>query len=248
VKDLLAVEEAVPQRDTIIWNIALIRLTAEGRAQQARSGTYPLLEHLFYGDYTAVLGILSGYRAEELFSRPNPLIVGTVAEGFEEPLADYIRTYTTRALAVQPDLAAAYLLRGWAHYLTDPTSPQALADVERAAELEPEIPLLADSAAYLRSGGQVTDDAQAVRATALAYAQASTTADRDYLVAIEKLEGDFARVSIAPADGSAAPRTIFLQRQDGVWSVLAPTEDPDDYRERGVPDELLHDLPPAPPS
>jgi tetratricopeptide (TPR) repeat protein len=249
--DMLAEEAARLNRDdpdeTITWNTLLIRLIAEGRADHARTTEYPLLGNLFYGDYTSVLGILSGYSAEELFSRPNPLIAGTVAEGWEEQLIEQIETYTSQALAVRPDLAEAVFLRGWARYLADPTSEAALADVQRAAELEPAQPLFADSVEYLRSGPVPTDDNQAVVAAAQAYMQQRTGTPSDAEVVVEKLEGNYARALIEPAGEQGEPLRVFLRREQGIWSVIAdvnaPEIDRDAYRSLGIPESMLSDLP-----
>jgi tetratricopeptide (TPR) repeat protein len=240
-------EDADAPNETITWNTLLIELIAEGRAEHARTTEYPLLGNMFYGDYTSVLGILSGYSAEELFSRPNPLIAGTVAEGWEAQLVEKIESYTTRALAARPDLAEAVFLRGWARYLADPTSAEALADVQRAAELEPEQPLFAESVEYLRSGPAPADDNQAVAEAARAYMQQRTGTPSDVEVTIEKLEGNYARALIAPADEQGEPLRVFLRREGGIWSVIAdvtaPEIDRDAYQQLGIPESMLIDLP-----
>jgi tetratricopeptide (TPR) repeat protein len=155
-KDALAtIEQAQAldaQDETVVWNAALIRLTAEGRRPpyDYESIGYPLLDRIFYGDYAAALDVVGDYGVEELFGQPSPLVVGTVVEGWEDALVQRIQDSTTRALQVQPDLAAAWFLRGWATHLGNPDSPQALADIERAAELDPNEPLFAQSIAYLK--------------------------------------------------------------------------------------------------
>jgi hypothetical protein len=93
---------------------------------------------------------MADYSVEELFSQPSPLVVGTVAEGWEDALAQHIQNSATLALQVQPDLAAAWFLRGWATHLSNPDSPEALADIERAAELDPNEPLFIQSVTYLK--------------------------------------------------------------------------------------------------
>jgi hypothetical protein len=229
----------------VTWNSLLIQLIAEERADHALASEYPLLGNLFYGDYTAVMGILSGYSVEELFSQPNPLIVGTVAEGFESRLVETIKAYTTRALAARPDLAEAYFLRGWAHYLENPTSTAALEDVQQAADLAPEQPLIAASVDYLSNEqpADAQDDTEAIIATAQAYMQQRTGAEREFTVVVEKQEGDYARVSIADTEDSGDPLITFLKRENGVWSVVADTSEPsqsvEDYRQYGIPETLL---------
>ncbi|NIO70530.1 MAG: hypothetical protein GTN71_16255 [Anaerolineae bacterium] len=155
-KDALpTIEQALAldaQDETVAWNAALIRLTAEARRPpyDYESIGYPLLDRIFYGDYAAALDVMGDYRVEELFSQPSPLVVGTVAEGWEDALAQYIQDNATRALQVQPDLAAAWFLRGWATHLVNPGSTEALADIERAAELDPNEPLFTQSVAHLK--------------------------------------------------------------------------------------------------
>jgi hypothetical protein len=155
-KDALATIEQVQgldaQDETVVWNAALIRLTGEARRPpyDYESIGYPLLDRISYGDYAAALDVVGDYGVEELFSQPSPLVVGTVAEGWEDALAQHIQGSTTQALQVQPDLAAAWFLRGWATHLVNPGSPEALSDIERAAELDPSEPLFTQSVAYLK--------------------------------------------------------------------------------------------------
>jgi hypothetical protein len=233
------------QHPTATWNSTLIRLIADGRAEHARMGEYPLLGNLFYGDYTAVLGILSGYRPEELFSQPNPLVAGTVAQGWEDNLTATIQTYTSDALALQPDLAEAYFLRGWAHYLAEPGSEAALADVQRAYDLQPAQPLFADSLDYLRNQQHepVGSDQQAIAAASYAYMQQRTASQPNIEdIIIEKQAGNYARTRIVFA-GDDEPLVVFLQREGTRWQVIAEgsgdPQQPDDLQEQGIPPELL---------
>jgi tetratricopeptide (TPR) repeat protein len=155
-KDALAsieqAQELDAQDETVVWNAALIRLTGEARRPpyDYESIGYPLLDRIFYGDYVAALDVTGDYSVEELFSQPSRLVVGTIAEGWEDALAEYIQVSATQALRVQPDLAAAWFLRGWATHLSNPGSPEALSDIERAAELDPNEPLFTQSVAYLK--------------------------------------------------------------------------------------------------
>lgn len=132
------------------WNAIIIGIFAEARGVEARDGNYPLLGAVFYGDYDAALAVMRGYSAEQLFGPPTPLIDATIANGFEHQVSQQIIERATMALQVQPDLAAAYFLRGWAEQLRDPGSAEALADVERALYLRPDEPLFSLSVAYLK--------------------------------------------------------------------------------------------------
>ncbi len=135
---------------TVMWDAALIQLYARAASEQARESGYPLLDNVFYGDYEGALAFMRQYSPDQIFSDQTPLVVGTVAEGWGEPLTSHLIAVTTQALEVQPDLAAAYFLRGWARYLVEPGSADALADIQRAAELAPDDPLFVQSVAYLQ--------------------------------------------------------------------------------------------------
>jgi hypothetical protein len=108
------------------------------------------LANVFYGDYEAAVDVMRPHTIEEIWGLDSPLLEGTVAEGAELALSDWISWTTSMALPVQPDLAPAYFLRGWAVHLRDPGNPLVLADVERAAELAPDDPLYTASRAYLK--------------------------------------------------------------------------------------------------
>lgn len=143
--------QLAPQDTTIAWDSAIIRLFADARAEQARSGAYPLLDNLFNGDYTAVLNQMKAYTPAQLFTVRTPLIVATQAVGWEGSLSDYITTTTTANLRASPNLAAAYFVRGWGIFQHSPGTLAALPDVEKAAQLEPANPLYTSSVTFLRS-------------------------------------------------------------------------------------------------
>ena len=65
------------------------------------------------------------------------MIAGTVAEGMEGVLSGNIIESANAAIALKPDLAEAYLLRGWARNLVVPGDPQVRSDVHQAAALRP---------------------------------------------------------------------------------------------------------------
>jgi hypothetical protein len=54
---------------------------------------------------------------EDIFSQPTPLITGSVAEGWEQAVSEWILNLSNQAIEVKPELAAAYFLRGWAKFL-----------------------------------------------------------------------------------------------------------------------------------
>ena len=137
-KDAAAQTAAPTDTFVLNWNDVLINLHAQALAESVAESPYPLLNNIFYGDYAAALDLMRPFSAQELFVAGSPLIEGTVASGWEDTLNDWIAASTTAALNAQPDLAAAYFLRGWAAYLIDPGNPNILADLTRAAELNPD--------------------------------------------------------------------------------------------------------------
>ncbi len=141
------------QDPTVAMDAGLIRLYADAFGEQAQNGPYPLLDNVFYGDYPAALQVMRPLSPAQIFSQQTPLVVGTVAEGFEQSLEQQLITSTTQALQVEPNLAAAHFIRGWAFYLANPGDPRVLSDVQQAAQLDPQEPLYGQSLQYLKSQG-----------------------------------------------------------------------------------------------
>lgn len=135
---------------TFTWNAALIDLYADTRAEWAMESPYPVLGSLFYGDYDAILEQMRAYKPRELFNSQTPLVAGTVANGWESALKDWIFRFTAPALKVKPSLAAAYFLQGWATYLVDPSNREAYHLVLQAASAAPEDQFFKDCANYLQ--------------------------------------------------------------------------------------------------
>lgn len=129
------------------WNSALIELHATRRAKAVGSSPYPLLAHIFAGDYPAALELFRPLRPEKIFTPQSPLLVGTAAAGQEANLSAYLLQFTDKALAARPDLAGAYFVRAWASYLVNPEG-QFRHDLQSATRLAPSDPLFAACAAY----------------------------------------------------------------------------------------------------
>jgi hypothetical protein len=132
------------------WNAGLIDLHAQAYRDQVQAQSFPLLNNIFYGDYAAAIDVLRPYTPDQIFSVNGPLIKGTVAETWEPTLADWITQTTNSAIQVQPNLAAAYFLRGLGEYLANPQDPAVLQDVEHAAQLAPDEQLFSDSVKFLK--------------------------------------------------------------------------------------------------
>jgi hypothetical protein len=154
VKDaVIAINEAAKyssSNQTVAWNRALIRLHAQERSQHTKDSGYPLLAHIFCGDYDAALKPLRAYGVPTLFADDSPLLVGTPAEDWRPELVQWITSTTSLAIEAQPDLAGAYFLRGWATQMGHPGNPDALRDIEEASALVPGDILFSESVAYLQ--------------------------------------------------------------------------------------------------
>jgi hypothetical protein len=140
--------------DTVDWDHGLIKLQAGALADAAANSGYPLLSQVFNGDYAAAVDLMRPYTAAQIFNAQSPLIVGTVAEMCVPELSSSITKKADAALALKPDLAPAYFLRGWASYLADPAAnrAQAKADVAKAAALAPGDAFYREAAAFLAGG------------------------------------------------------------------------------------------------
>ena len=173
-------------RDVIGWDTAIIRVTSD--AMQAEfDGGYPLLAHVFFGDYGGAVDLLREQTPEEIYTAASPLIIGTVAEGWTPQLAENLVDSANSALAAQPDLAAAYLIKSWGEYLADPASTAAREDADQAATLAPEDTFYAACAAYVQTAPITTG-----------YVPAQIYLASELQSAIESSLGISATVTIAP--------------------------------------------------
>jgi hypothetical protein len=148
-----AIDQAIAlktESSIVRWNAALIAQQVKLNQAQIQAQSFPLLNHLFYGDYAAALDVLRPYPPADLFRVNPPLVAGTPAENSTDALAKYISDSANAALQAKPDLAAAYFLRGWATYLQNPGSQLALDDIRRAAELAPDDKLFSASVQLLK--------------------------------------------------------------------------------------------------
>jgi hypothetical protein len=127
---------ATPGSDAF-WLITAMQLTAAGRAEQAQSGIYPLLDHLLYGEYAAAIAVMRDYTSEELLDAAGPLLIGTPAEGSAEALFATVAGTAELVLTAQPDAPEALFLRGWARVMQGDRALGA-ADLAQAAASNPD--------------------------------------------------------------------------------------------------------------
>lgn len=140
------VYEALPEADALAvpdsvmaWNVALLSLNADARraTSEDAAAPFPLLSHLFYGDFGGASQVMRAYSPEELFATPSALISGTVAAGWEETLANWIERSTAPALQFDPTLVDGWLARAWGAWLIGDLAESG-AWLERAHSLRPD--------------------------------------------------------------------------------------------------------------
>ena len=136
--------------EAIRWNRLLIQLILTRRQEATASSSYPLLAHLFYGDYPAIMQIFSAVKPSEVFSPHTPLVKGTIAEGYPLALQEQLLAFSERALQAQPENAAAHFVRGWALYLAAPGTNSWISEIETAARLAPHDDFLQRCLAYIK--------------------------------------------------------------------------------------------------
>jgi Tol biopolymer transport system component len=153
MEEALALETEWEASETTFQSNAMYILhNASLKRDAVEESAYPLLAYVFYGDHNAAVDLMRAYEPAQIFSPDSPLIVDTVAEQWVETLGTRLVEELGPALALEPDLAAARFLLGWALWLQDPDSVDAVDAVARAAELAPNDALYAASLAYLQSG------------------------------------------------------------------------------------------------
>ena len=145
------INQIVGDMPLVLWNQIIINMHADDARFQAQSGPLPILGHIFYGDYEAALDMMRIYAPADLFTvQNNPLLVGTVAEGWEDTFAQWVTSTTVSVVAGQPEMASAHFLYAWGLYLADPTEERVLRALEMAVSLDPDEPLYQDSLDYMQ--------------------------------------------------------------------------------------------------
>lgn len=147
------------------WNLRVLRLNADAKRAAAEdpSAPFPLLAHLFYGDFDAALNVMQQYAPDDLFATPSALVTNSVAEGWEETLANWIERTTAPALDVRPDLAAAWFVRGYGDWLVGHNA-EARTSLRQAATLAPDNTFMQE-AANLLDASSSREDAHLVALT-----------------------------------------------------------------------------------
>ena len=146
---LIEIEQAEilsPSNETVRWNAIWIRHHLDVSRQLAFASPFPLLSHVFAGDWDASLDALWSMGPEGLFG-DEPIPAGSAAFGFEHTVGELLNQYGHHALTLQPDRAAIHAVDAWGHFLHDRDDPAVLSKLLKAAELAPEDSRFADLAA-----------------------------------------------------------------------------------------------------
>ena len=127
-------EAMAPENATIAWNAIWIRHHLEASREEASASSYPLLNHVFAGDWEEAFSSLWGVGLPVLVS-DQPIPSDSVAAGFEQRIGVLLAQYADTALALQPERAAVHALGAWGRFLMNPDDPAVGRGLQRAAEL-----------------------------------------------------------------------------------------------------------------
>ena len=125
-----------PDDPTVHWNGAWIRHHLDVSRQLASASPFPLLNHVFAGDWDTAFDALWTIGLSTL-SSDAPIPSDSAASGFDEVVGELLVQYADGALTMRPERAAIHALGAWGRYLLDRDDPAALAGFQRAAELAP---------------------------------------------------------------------------------------------------------------
>lgn len=147
---LLRDNPAADPNQIMAWNLRLLRLNAEAKRGAAldEDSPFPLLSLLFYGDFDGALAVVKRVTPQELLASPSALVADTVAQGWEETLANWIERATAPAVLYAPDLAGAWFVRGWGDWLVGDLV-DARANFRQAATLLPDDAYIGEVVALL---------------------------------------------------------------------------------------------------
>ncbi|MXY92780.1 MAG: hypothetical protein F4047_10560 [Caldilineaceae bacterium SB0670_bin_27] len=141
---------AAPADPTVHWNALWIRHHLDVSRQLAASSPFPLLSHVFAGDWDFSFEVLWAMGPSTLFSIA-PIPVDSAAFGFDQTVGLLLTQYGNNALIVQPERADIHALVAWGRFLLDRDDPAVLAGLEKAAELAPGDSRIAALAAEYRA-------------------------------------------------------------------------------------------------
>ncbi len=144
---------AAPSDPTVHWNALWIRHHLEVSRQLAGTSPFPLLSHVFAGDWDFSFEVLWSMDPSTLFSR-TPIPADSAAFGFDQTIGLLLTQYGNNALIVQPERADIHALVAWGRFLLNRDDPAVLSGLEKAADLAPgNFRIAALAAAYKERAG-----------------------------------------------------------------------------------------------
>ena len=129
-------EAIAPENTTVSWNAIWIRHHLEASRQEASASLYPLLNHVFAGDWETAFSSLWKVGLPTLVSSA-PIPSESAASGFEHIVGVLLAQFADTALALQPERAAVHALGAWGRFLIQPDNPAVQSGLKRASELAP---------------------------------------------------------------------------------------------------------------
>ncbi len=134
---LAQIEQAqllAPADKTVHWNAVWIRHHLDVSRQIALASPFPLLSHVFAGDWELAFDALWTI-GMPTFSGDTPIPSSSAAFGFELTVGELLVLYADNALTLQPERAAIHALGAWGRFLLDHDDPAVYPGFQRAAEL-----------------------------------------------------------------------------------------------------------------
>ncbi len=128
-----------PDNAEVFWLATLIERVTGARLGDAGADQQPFITNVLAGEYEAAVALMRPYEPSVALDPAGPLVEGTVAaDGWGETTALWTLSYTERAIAAAPDLAAAHAARAFGLLVQDPDDwASALSAMEEALRLEP---------------------------------------------------------------------------------------------------------------
>ena len=130
-------EAMAPGDTTVAWNAVWIRHHLEGSRREASRSKFPLLGHVFAGDWEAAFDLLWEIGLPTLIS-DTPIPEEFVAVSSPLSLGAELVEHAAASVAVQPERAAIHALGAWGRFLIDPTDASVHGGFQRAAEIAPD--------------------------------------------------------------------------------------------------------------
>ena len=149
-------EIAAPSDPSVKWNALWIRHHLEVSRQLALVSPFPLLSHVFAGDWDYSFEVLWSMDPSTLFS-DTPIPADSAAYGFEQTVGHLLIQYGDSALIVQPGRGDVHALVAWGRFLLKRDDPAVLSGLEKAAELAPGDPRYVELANEFRRWERISN-------------------------------------------------------------------------------------------